>query len=448
MLKWNESRLPSEELRSYALSNASSYEMKIQSHSSTIGTQTESNLLDRQDKTESVSAPATQPTQIELTEQPTASSTEHRATKIKQASNQFETLAELVNKSKPDETSSQLWSDSVEEDEQMKAKAPQESVNKEENQAPLISEFSENHLVSDLLLALIMAHNLHQKKRSDFRINRLYESMITELTYRSELGRKYKFSSLTDLDHQISLAKEIQCNHSFDQIFEWSEGSTTNCHPFCLLNFPPLNVNSSTAENDKMTDVFIQYFKSIITSNSLRTSQRLKIIDKLKADLISRGYHTTYNWVHLRMKAVRAFNTERLQSNQKKEAKPEFNTSRMVKWIEQQAPEHKCPAIDERILDLLDNHLSRLVLINIKRFESRLPQLPIGISQFEYFYHLTCEFIKHNKGWTNTNSLTDTGHLKKMERYTRVHFPDTEALQTLTVLKAILSDFRNISKPT
>jgi len=446
MLKWNESRLPSETLRSYVLSDVSSYEWKIPSNAST---DRQSNQPDKQkqaDEHKSVSAEATQSTQSESKEMTSATAQATPSSKLQASPNHFGSLAELVKGSKPDAISTQSWSESVEEEEHIAAKAKQESVKTKNDEPNLLSDNTEDHIVSDLLLAAIVSHNLHKKKRSDFRINRLFEAIVTELTYRSDLGKKYRFSSLTDLDHQISLAKEIQCNHSFEQLFEWTEGNMTNGHAFCLLDFPPLNVNSSNAEDSKIADVLIQYIKSILHSNSIRNEQQKSIFNKLKADLITRGYQTTYNWVHLRMKTVRAYTTQRTSSQIIRKEAPDYNTSRMVKWIEQQAPEHKCPAIDERVLKLLDSNLSRITLNNINQFKSRLPTLPQGISQFEFFFLLTKEFIKHNKGWMNTNSLTDTSHLRKMERYVRVRFPDSEALQITTILKSILSEFRDISK--
>jgi hypothetical protein len=448
MLKWSDSRASSEVLRSYAQSEASNFDWQRHSKMNSISTQTIEDINDVSLTEQTNLAQADQPAQFEPTEQQTATVQRPCLDKPKQHESEFQTLAELVKKSKPDNTSSQTWSDSVEEEEQMKTKATQDSALPEETkQSLLISQELEDHVVSDLLLASIMAHNLHQKKRTDFRVDRLYDSMIAELTYRSDFGPKYKFSGLTDLDHQIALAKELQCNHSYEDIFNWTDGLTNSCQPFCLLNFPPLNINSSTAETDKMADVFLKYVKSVITTSSLRTSQKTKVIDKLKADLISRGYHTTYNWVRLRMKTTQSFQTERTSTLLKKEVKPDYHASRMHKWIETQSSEHKCPPIDERIVDLISNNLSKLVLSNIQAFKDRLPNLPKGIAHFEYFYHLTEEFIKHNKGWMNSNSLTDTSHLKKIERYTRIRFPDTEALSTITILKAILADFRIISKP-
>jgi len=305
-----------------------------------------------------------------------------------------------------------------------------------------LDQQSEDHVVSDLVRAMITVYNLHAKQRTSITMSALIESISTELDRRSSYGNKYKVQSLTSLDHNIALAREIQDQHSYQDLFRWLEYQSISQTEYCLLNSPNLSPVTDDDQQITMARGLTEYIKSILASTSIPPLQGRRIVDKVKADLIARGYPTTYQWIVQRLKTIAEPRSVRSHSISKSSTQSELPEA----WIKKQRPDHACPAIQEDIQNAIDTKLLRVVIDQIRSRGARLPILPEKIQQVEFFYLLASEFIKHNKGWMNSNSLTEVKHLQKIERYVNVRFPDKEALPILHTLRKIIDDFRSHTK--
>jgi hypothetical protein len=298
-----------------------------------------------------------------------------------------------------------------------------------------ISRTNRNHLITDLVMIAKTAYNLHATQRDWIKTSQLKESIMYESDLRSKLNAKYKASSNTTLDGNKAFAKEIIAKHSPSEIQEWESGKFTSHGLMCLLNCRFTSLSSEDDESLQLCDELVKSFHAM-TKPNVRNEDFLKIVvDAVKFELSKDGYPSAFEWMRNRAKFLETKKVSRSSTSSVKDVKE--------KVVKTKSP---YPAVDERLINFINTHLQVFVNREIESAEDETPHMADETKLTTFFFKLSSEFLRRNKGWHNENSFTSPQHLAKLEELTGLKSRSSESSLTFSILKRIIDNFRTAFK--
>lgn len=292
----------------------------------------------------------------------------------------------------------------------------------------------QNHLIQDLLMSIKCAYNMHQKLRTNTRLDRLLEALNFELSIKSAKGHNYKPNLKSSLDGEIALSKVIVANHSTNQILEWEKGKQSLLNNCCILNHEHFRISNLDSSEIRLEDALLEFQKWMNYTLDYSQVQVTKILNSVAFELQREDMYDAYQW---------SLNMQRMKS---KEGKP----VKMVKakpFIPETpfGPRKKdipYPPIDERYEQFIEHNLQSIINKQLSLPESEPLTMKDGMKLEKYFFILSSEFIKRNKGWRNSNSFTGPNHLDKLIEYSELYLEKSEAYSVFSILQKILINCR------
>lgn len=298
-----------------------------------------------------------------------------------------------------------------------------------------LSRTNRNHLITDLVMMAKTAYNLHASKRDWITTSQLKESIMYESDIRSKLNAKYKASLSTTLDGNKAFAKEIIAKHTPSEIQEWESGKFTSHGPMCLLNCRFTSLSIDDDESSQLCEELIRSFH-MMTRSDVQNKDFIKIVaDGVKFELSKDGYPSAFEWMNIKAKFLETRKVSRSSTSSVKD------TGKKV--VKTKDP---YPAIDERLIDFINTHLQVFVNREIESAEDEIPQMTDETKLTTFFFKLSSEFLRRNKGWHNENSFTSPQHLAKLEELTGLKSRSSESSLTFSILKRIIDNFRSAFK--
>jgi hypothetical protein len=311
-------------------------------------------------------------------------------------------------------------------------------INDLSNDKIRISRSQFAHLINDLMIAIESTQTLTLRGKEYLLTSKLIESLQTEQKARNYHRDDYKPVINPVLDHQIAIARKIQSTHTHVDTSNWYSGTRAKCAKFCLLNFPPLMLSSEISEPTTICSTFLKYVTSVLSRTILHPDDIKDITSELKNRLSERGKPTTYTWVTNQIK---------IHKIQPQKVEPTQNTNVQKIWLKYDQSSHSCPVLKKEIHSYFKSHLDKLIASAITNNDLNELNPPDGFDNTEFLTLLIKEFISHNKGWTNPNSLTKPEQLTKMNQYLDVVIPEDQQKLIFKVMIKVIKDFRSLIKP-
>jgi len=294
------------------------------------------------------------------------------------------------------------------------------------------------HLIDDLMIVADSTQGLSSKGKQSTYLSKVFESILVEQKSRAYFKDGYSPTITSSLDHPIAISRKIQTHHSFEDMSKWQAGQHATCSRLCLLNFPPMMSTSPNLEKDLIIPVFLSYFRSVLTRDTLHQDDVNDVTIEIKERLSRQGKHTTYSWVK---------NQIMIQGIKPQLAQTPTTAKVQTSWLFHVDGTHECPPLNERITPFIEKNLNGIIASSLSpELQDRINP-PEGFTVNELIRHLVTEFISHNKGWTNPNSFSDTKHLSKMELYLDTVFPEDQIEPIFLAMAKVIHDFRTVTKP-
>jgi hypothetical protein len=298
-----------------------------------------------------------------------------------------------------------------------------------------LSRESRNHMISDFVMMAKTAFNLQSHQRTWIKVSTLKESIMRESDLRSRLGNKYTPSFRTTLDGDKAFAKEIIAKHSVSDIQDWESGKHTSHGEFCLLNYKCISLAINQFDQSSLCDELINCFKVLLIQQYRTDWYRETVANGVRFELSKDDYSSTFTWMENRAKYLEVKHTSKVSTS-----------SGISSDKRNQKKKEPYPAIDERVIDLINTRLQVIVNREIERAGNEVPEMSDETKLTKFFFLLASEFLRRNKGWHNENSFTSPQHLAKIEESTGLRSRPSESSLTFTILKKIIDDFRIIFK--
>ena len=145
---------------------------------------------------------------------------------------------------------------------------------------------------------------------------------------------------------------------------------------------------------------------------------------------------------------IRSFSSTSQRAERLKSTQTQADTTKVSTNVEDQLTilssnklHHKCPAMDQATLTLLQTHLRPTIKTILKKESPSLLSLKKE-DPIKFFIVLTSEFVKHNKSWINPNSMASVNSLTKALDNSGYNIQSQELVDVLRLTSQIVSTLR------
>lgn len=328
-----------------------------------------------------------------------------------------------------------------------------ESTSKDDEKTPTKGEMSKTqlpsaeeleHLTTEIASVLIYSFR-SEKEYSNARAIMLIEALDKQLEIKARAGIRYIPSNQTELDHPSHLAKELVARHTTEEFTQWERGRPLTTHKQCVLNEPKLASNGNEAGTTRLIEELIRFSSKSLDEYELTPEYGQKVRSLLQSKLDARGYDI-YNWFLTKRRRLQSQQPSRSENMEMKGKLSLIDYQKPNKHqkltSEQETREHKCPPVEEGLLNFLNTQVRGIVETIIDEYEGRLPTLQEGRNLTSTLTHMTNEHIRHNSGWRNKTSMRSIDHLKKLEGYSQLTLKEESRDTILILLMRILTTIR------
>jgi len=297
--------------------------------------------------------------------------------KINISKDNIKSWADLI--SEPEEQS--IKENKVETDSQKSegSKRTDALQTKSSNVKKELTRDKQNHLIQDLLMSIKCAYNMHQKIRTNTRIDKLLEALNFELSIKSTKGHSYKPNLKSSLDGEIALSKVIVANHSTDQILEWEKGKRSSLDECCILNHEQFKITSLDSTEIKLEDALLEFQKWINYTLEYSPTQVTKILNSVAFELQREDMYDAYQW---------SLNMQRMKSKESKPVKmvkaKTFIPETLIGFKRKEVP---YPAIDEGYKQFIEHNLQSIINKQLALPESEPLTMKDETKLEKYFFH-------------------------------------------------------------
>jgi len=309
----------------------------------------------------------------------------------------------------------------------------------------------ENHLIHDLVIAISLAHGMSLKHRTEYRVQKLYECLDTEIETKNRTRENYEPKIFSNLDHPIALARELLMSHTDSEIQSWQQGQQLECVKYCVLNYPPLSIGSHTSENDRLVQTLINYCNSVLIRRNYTSTFKERLNGKVKLALELKGNQLAYNWLQFKFKAIpRTFQSDRRQNQTSRPNLMDYKKQLKLPKVNENnesTTTHTCPAVDIELLEMLNSNLTFIINKVISENSYGKITLPDKFSLNNFLSNIVTEFVKHNKSWRNSNSMASVNSLLKASNFAGYQIRSDEAETILWLVSEIVKALRLSIKP-
>lgn len=313
-----------------------------------------------------------------------------------------------------------------------------EHTQDENTQAPLhsLTDREQFHVAEDIGRAIAVAYRLHERKMTHLKSGQLSDCVLKELDTKTRTGKFYKPSYSTELNHPISLAKELVATHTEIEILHWQECTNVHEYGYCIFDFLSFSPVTNERTHSPLYRSLIDFGRQIMSSNLISIDERKSIANLAKGFLESKDLPNGYQWFRTQSRQItQSVNPPRPQKGQLKPT---------------EIQEHKCPAIDENLLDFLNRTLNDSTTAHLKsKWQSLSTRGDFNQMKIDYANAIS-EIIKHNTTWRRQGFTVKQDHLEWVQKICKIQFQpmDLPIIRWIfdTTIKELAKEFNRDEK--
>lgn len=334
-------------------------------------------------------------------------------------------------------------------------KSPLTALNLKQHESRLHKEQTQNalsdsevlHLVEDIAIAATCAQNLRKVKRDKTHLTAILDPLIKEMDIMASTSKSYVPFTDTDLNHQVSLVRELLARHSASSMQNWLDSKLPVVHQHsngCILNYKPFNPLLSDASLDRRLDnALLQFSRNAIELLSRSPKHKKHALTALKALLEDRKMNTTYEWlINSPLDKLILSDPVLLKTEKDKRAPaPKRTDKRSGLLID------TIPPIPQKTQHLMETHLVDVIKLELAHKNGPAERLPNEIKAPEALTLFTTEVVRYNPRWEQPNFAASLTMVNQVTDNLELGYTTMERLHLMYALTNILKHLRDTQKP-